>query len=163
MWQTTDSEFWQRINKVSVCCYLVLEIPTHACKLWECSAQHNLSFQWAAVALWAQWCHAIFSQFLFSLIAYRLAYKAEVECLKLIACTYTNDLFYFILPSKYNFPKYNGDYDNIRDHLKPSIKRHHFKSIIATINAMRFVIIYAYARPILSLCIRTLNQFPFCC
>lgn len=37
MWQNTDFEFWQRINKVSACWYLVLEIPTHAYKLWEYS------------------------------------------------------------------------------------------------------------------------------
>lgn len=109
------------------------------------------------------------SRYLFSLVAYCLIYKREVECLKLIACIYTNDILFF-LPSKYNFPKYNGNYDNIQDHLKPSIKKHHFNSIIAIISATCFVMLYAYTFPILplgnvlmSLCVRTLNQLPICC
>lgn len=89
--------------------------------------------------------------------------------MKLTACVYTNDIL-FLLPSKYNFPKYNGNHDNIQDHLKASIKKHHFNSIMAIISAMCFIMLYAYICPILplgnilmSLCIRTLNQFPFCC
>lgn len=70
--------------------------------------------------------------------------------------------FLFLLPSKQNFPKFNGNYDSIQDHLKPSIKKYHFNGI-AIINAMCFVMLYAYTFPILlsyniliSLYIRTL-------
>lgn len=66
-YDNTHSEFWQRINKVSVCWYLMLQTPTQAYKPWEYSAQNNLSFQWTAVAIRTLQCQVTFFFYFFAL------------------------------------------------------------------------------------------------